>query len=208
MLLLKDIESKAEETKQRILQSAEKIFAQKGLDGARVDEIAELAKINKRMLYYYFGSKENLYQAVLNRNFNKIYTTGMLAVQEGSGPREKAEQVIRSYFYFLAENPEYVRIMGWEAMQGGKYARELLPDYLWESWPVLNEIMKSGVQEGLFRPHIDIRQVLVSVNSLCLFYFTRRYMLQFMWEEDIISPAMLEKRLQHILELIFEGISC
>ncbi|WP_027364710.1 TetR/AcrR family transcriptional regulator [Desulfotruncus alcoholivorax] len=205
---MKDIESKAKETKQRILRAAEKIFAQKGLDGARVDEIAGLAEINKRMLYYYFDNKEKLYQAVLSRNFAKIYTTGKLAVREGSSPREKAEQVIRSYFYFLAENPEYVRIMGWEAMQGGKYARELLPGYLWESWPALNEIMESGVQEGIFRPNIDIRQFLVSVNSLCLHYFTRRYMLQIMWEEDITSPAMLEKRLQHILELIFEGISC
>ncbi|WP_066633553.1 TetR/AcrR family transcriptional regulator [Desulfolucanica intricata] len=203
---MKTPESKSEETKQRILTAAENIFAHKGLDGARVDEIARQAKINKRMLYHYFGSKEKLYQAVLKKNFTKIYTTGMLAATQGGGPKQKAEQIIRRYFYFLADNPEFVRLMGWETMQDGKYARNLLPEYLRECWPELSSILETGVREGVFRQDIDIRQLLVSVNALCLFYFTRRGMLQFIWPEDMTSPAMLEQRLEHILELIFNGI--
>ena len=203
---MQTIELKSDETKQRILKAAENIFAEKGLDGARVDEIAEAAHINKRMLYHYFGSKEKLYQAVLGENFAKIYSVGKLVASEGGNPKEQTEQIIKRYFYFMAENPEYVRLMGWEAMLDGKYARHLLPEYLGESWPALTEIIESGIRQGIFRPDIDIRQFLISVNSLCLFYFTRKGMLQFIWEEDMTSPAMLEQRLQHIIDFIFNGL--
>ncbi len=80
-------EQRSEKSRSRILKAATSIFAQKEPEGARVDEIADEAGINKRMIYHYFGSKENLYVEVLRYNYNKIYTLSKNAINYADDPR-------------------------------------------------------------------------------------------------------------------------
>jgi AcrR family transcriptional regulator len=197
---------RSERSRARILNSATKIFAEKGLEGSRVDEIAEDAEINKRMLYHYFESKENLYTEVLRYNYNKIYTLSKSVVNLTDHPKENVARAVRAYFYFLAENETFVRLTSWEALSRGRLAGKVIPQFFDLMELEFGDIIKDGIKRQSIRPDADIRQVLISVQALCLVYFNRRELVRSIWREDMFSEEMLEARLQHILVLIFEGI--
>lgn len=199
-------ENRSEASRARILKAATEIFALKGPEGSRVDEIAEKAGINKRMLYHYFGSKEDLYVEVLRTNYHKIFALGKKAFRLGDDPKENVTRAIRAYFYFLAQNEEFVRLTSWEALSGGRFIGKVIPQFFDLVELEFGGIIQDGIQRKFIPPDTDIRQVLLSVQALCLVYFNRRELVQPLWQEDMLSESMLEARLQHILNLIFNGI--
>ena len=198
--------SRSEESKQRILLAATAVFAQKGLDGSRVDEIAEAAHINKRMIYHYFDSKENLYLEVLRHTYNKLSTIGAWAIQSETDPEKAIKRAVQEYFYFLAGHDEFVRLLNWESLNNTKYYNNSRPQLLDIAEPRLREVLQAGQRIGLLRRNLDIRHLLVSINALCLACFSRRETLQPFWQEDLMSPALLEERLAHVMDFIFNGI--
>lgn len=193
-------------TKELILSKAQKIFAWKGMDGARVAEIALEADINKGMIYHYFTNKDNLYKEVLKRNFEKLQHLAQDILLVNLGPCEKVEAAIKQYFYFLAEHPEFVRLMNWESLQDNKYASQIINPFFSGGIYPLESLVKEGKEKGVFRKDLNIRQFLFSVNALCFFYFSRKSFLEDLWKKDITNPNMLEERLKHIINLVFEGI--
>ncbi|WP_027364919.1 TetR/AcrR family transcriptional regulator [Desulfotruncus alcoholivorax] len=199
--------NRQEDTKERLLFCAERIFAQKGLDGARVDEIAAEAKVNKRMIYHYYQSKENLYTEVLKYNFGKIYALGEKVFDSAASPLDNLCIIIREYFYFLANNENFVRLLSWENLYGSKQAGRLLPGYLKNAMPGLRKIFKDGVSQGQIRPDVDVNQLIISIHGLCLVYLTRRELLYSLWREDMVSPVRLEERLKHIINLVLHGVA-
>lgn len=198
--------NRSEESKKRILLAAAEIFSHKGLDGARVDEIAYEANINKRMIYHYFGSKENLYVEVLRYNYNKINILGQEVFARDLDPKGNAVNALRRYFYFLAGDRQFVRLVSWEALNHGRYASKVLPQALEVAHSELAEILQEGIRQGVFKEDLDIRHVLLSVHAICLVYFTRREVVQHMWTRDTMTEEMLEQRLQHIIDFVFNGI--
>ncbi|GFN21824.1 TetR/AcrR family transcriptional regulator [Thermanaeromonas sp. C210] len=194
------------QSKERILSAAEEIFAAKGLRGARVDEIAAKAKVNKGMLYHYFRSKEDLYAAVLEANFEKVLAATSQAAKGKGDPKEQLVEAIKTYFYFLAQNPHFARLMSWEALEGGVYARKVLPLIWEEGLPQLKGILEEGKARGVFRPDLDIRQMLTSISSLCISYFTKKDILAVLWQDNPAHPQNLEKRLEHILDLVLKNV--
>ncbi|MGI9862820.1 TetR/AcrR family transcriptional regulator [Moorella naiadis] len=201
------MERRAKGSQDRILTAAEAVFAAKGIDGARVDEIASLAQINKRMLYHYFNSKEELYTYVLKVNFERSLAAGKKAFSEKGNLKQQVAEAIRNYFYYLAANPNYPRLMAWEALQGGNYARKVLPEIWEEGLPSLKAILEEGIARGVFRPDLDPKQILTSINTLCSSYITNKDILAVLWQEDPLSPRNIEKRLKHIIELILNLIA-
>ncbi|SHJ27668.1 TetR/AcrR family transcriptional regulator [Desulfofundulus thermosubterraneus] len=193
-------------TKARILEAARSVFAAKGYNAARVDEIVALARVNKRMVYHYYGSKEGLYLAVLGDSFSRIFSLNREVLAGKGDVLSRARAVITQYFYFLAANPDVVRLMGWETLQGGQHARRVLPDIFSAGLEDLENVLRQGVQEGIFRKDVDIRRLVISVSGLCLNYFSRREMLHFLWPRDILHPEMLQEHLDHVLDLVFCGI--
>ncbi|MEG6523040.1 TetR/AcrR family transcriptional regulator [Desulfotomaculum sp. 1211_IL3151] len=198
--------SRAEESKQRILLAAAAVFARKGLDGARVDEIAGAARINKRMIYHYFESKENLYVEVLRYNCQKVYQLSKGSFIAGADPRENVARALRQYFYFLASDEEFVRLVSWEALNRGSYSSRVLPQLLDIFQSDLGRILEDGIRREYFRPDLDVQQTLLSVHAMCLAYFARREMVQSLWPGDMMSEEMLEARCQHILDFTLSGI--
>lgn len=201
-------EQRSEVSRARILSSATKIFAEKGLDGSRIDEIAEDAGINKRMIYHYYGGKEDLYVEVLRYNYHKIYAIGKNAFNLACDPKENVSRAVRAYFFFLAENESFVRLISWEALNRGRYAGKVLPQFFDLVELEFGDIIKDGIERQYIRQDMDFRQVILSVQALCLAYFNRREIVQPLWQKDLRSEEMLEARLQHILTLIFNGILC
>lgn len=194
-----------EASKMRIIKEAEKQFAEKGLYAASVNVIAENAGINKRMIYHYYGSKEELYQEVLKVNFRKIYALGKQAFENREDIIGCAQQIIREYYYFLYNNPNYVKIMAWEEVSGGKYAREVIPDTLLVGYDKLKEVYQEGLDQGIFRPNVDLKQLIISINALCFITFARKEMMELLWQGDM--EKKLEERLEHIYDLVLHGIT-
>ncbi|OAT79840.1 hypothetical protein A6M21_15335 [Desulfotomaculum copahuensis] len=185
---------------------ARKIFAARGFDAARVEEITGAAGVNKRMLYHYFGSKEGLYLEVLKECFERVYRMSSEELCVEGAVVERARAAVSRYFYFLAENLDFVRLVGWETLQGGRFAGQVLSGLFEAGLEKLESILDQGVREGVFRPDIDIRRLLVSINGLCLSYFSRLDMLRFLWPRDPRAPEMLAAHLEHILALVWRGI--
>jgi TetR/AcrR family transcriptional regulator len=194
-------------TRQRLLEAAEKVFVAKGFDGARVDEIAETAKVNKRMMYLYFGSKEAMYEHVIREQFRRFVAATRVACTADETPRQQAERIIRTYYYFLAENPGFVRLLGWETLHLGAHEGRALDALAARGVPALEAILQAGVQQGTFRPDVDIRRLIMSVSGLCLGVFNRKHGLAGLWHEDLADPKVLDETLQHILKLVFEGVT-
>jgi len=194
-----------EGTKKRILEEAEKQFAQVGPFQASVNVISENAKINKRMIYHYFGSKDELYKAVLKENLQKIYELEARAFEKDEDLVANVRQGIRDYYYFLRDNPNYVKIIAWEDVAGGHVARELVQDTLLIGYDKLKRVYQEGVTRGIFRKDISLEQIIISINALCFTTFARREVLKVFWGEDV--EGKLEERLEHICGLILGGIT-
>ena len=98
----------------RLLQAATRLFAQTGYRGTTVDEIVAEAKVNKRMVYHYFGDKERLYHAVLTEAYRGLETVEVEALSHTQNIDELTGAMVRSYFDFLSAHPEFVRLLLFE----------------------------------------------------------------------------------------------
>ncbi len=194
-------------TQERLLQAAERHFVQKGFDLARVDHIAQDAQSNKRMIYAYFGDKEGLYQAILDQHFAGLLDRLSEAVPTPGDPRRDAEELIRVYFHFLAQNPAFVRLVSWESLRFGRQAGRRLVKDIPASLEKLFAILQRGVDQGVFRADLDVRTLVGSVYGLCLSHFSQRDFLKRMRQEHEGHPDKShDEHLRHILRLIFDGI--
>jgi TetR/AcrR family transcriptional regulator len=193
-------------TKDRLLQTAERLFVERGFDLARVDDIAAQAQVNKRMLYAYFTDKQGLYTAILDANFSRMLDTLAKVADEQTNPRSDAERVIRTYFQFLAEHPAFVRLVAWESLRYGEQSGRVLAQAYRVSLRKLYDVVQRGVDQGAFRADLDVRRFVASVYGLCLSHFSQREFLNILWEKDSDSPEAREAALDHILNLVFHGI--
>jgi AcrR family transcriptional regulator len=153
-------------TKAAIVAAALEEFAHLGLAGARIDEIARAAQVNKALLYYYFESKEHLYEGVVEQMF--VAMTGALrgALGTTDGPREKLLAFLDANFKVLAAQPAYARLLEQEMDIVKVFLNNLQPDtppkFFRQITPLLTEfraVLEAGVKTGVFR-RIDIDAVL------------------------------------------------
>jgi len=191
-------------TRSKLLATAERLFVEKGFDGTRIDEIAENAGINKRMLYVYFGNKEQVYAEVLRSCFERVLALSKPADPGDRGPVAEAEAIIRRYFAFVADHPQIVRMIGWESL-GGR-SGEMLARMLAAGLEDLHKVVRKGKRQGAFRKDLDEDKIALSVSALCIGYFSRRAMLEALWGRDLSSPELRQELLDHILSLVMHGI--
>src|ERR1700733_10749825 len=153
-------------TKAAIVAAALEEFAQLGLAGARIDEIARAARVNKALLYYYFESKEHLYEGVIEQMF--VTMTGALrgALGTADGPREKLLAFLDANFKVLAAQPAYARLLEQEVDIVKVFVNNLQPEkaprFFQQITPLLTEFrafLEEGVQTRVFWA-IDIEAVL------------------------------------------------
>jgi TetR/AcrR family transcriptional regulator len=153
-------------TKATILDAALKEFAELGLAGARMDEIARVAGVNKALLYYYFESKEHLYEGVIEQMFVMMTDALRGALGTADGPREKLLAFLDANFKVLAAQPAYARMLEQELDIVKIFLRDLAPETAPRLFrrisPLLAEfraVLEEGVRGEVFRP-IDIDAVL------------------------------------------------
>jgi TetR/AcrR family transcriptional regulator len=194
-------------TRRRLLQSAIRLFAAGGFHAVSVDEIVAAARVNKRMVYHYFGSKDALFEAALADVYSRIEAIEFHAVERGRTPRDKLSRLLESYFAFLDAEPEFTRLLQWENLEKGRHlTRE---NHLLTKNPFLTrfrEIVAEGITAGEFRPDLDVSHLLIHFIGLCFIYHSNRFSLSQSLEMNLGDRAVKERGLSQILALVFEGI--
>lgn len=190
-------------SKSAILRAAEAEFAAKGFFGARVDEIAAKADINKRMIYAYFGDKEALYNQVLLNAYSKMEKVENNLIKQNLQGISLIEKIISTYFDFLYNNPDFVNILMWENLNKGSYLNKIEKDIIErKSIKYFITAIESGKSCGVFKDDIDSFQVVLSMITTCFANFSNQYTLSRLFNTDLTSKETIEIRKQHTIELI------
>lgn len=193
---------KSQITRNKILDAAEAQFAEKGLAAARVDEIALLAGVNKRMVYAHFENKENLYRTVLKIVYARIAKFEEAIEDMDFHGAETIKNIIHMYFDFLINNDSFVRLLLWENLE---YARNIdETDY--RLFKGIEKIINKGIKEGLIRSDVDVEQVVMSCNLFCFSAFSNVHTLSKLMKIDLTSDDELKKRSDHVADVISEYI--
>lgn len=196
-------ERNPQKSKTAILSAAENEFAQKGFFGARVDEIATKADINKRMIYAYFGDKEELYSQVLLHNYSKMEEIENQLVKENYQGTQLVKNVISTYFDFLYNNPNFVNILMWENLNKGNYLNRLENSSIErKSIKHFIQTIEKGKEDGIFKTDIDSFQVVISMITTCFANFSNQYTLSKLFHTDLSDKDIIEKRKQHTIQLV------
>jgi AcrR family transcriptional regulator len=200
----------ADETRNNILQVAAREFADKGLAGARIDEIAEKTASSKRMIYYYFGGKDELYRAVLERSYGQIRAREDDANFE-TLPADKAliAQIEHTFDYHV-EHPEFVRLVMNENIHHGAHIGHIegLKERNKSVISSLKAIIDKGATDRIFRTGIDPVDLHMSISALCFYNVSNRYTFASNFGVDMSSAKSLKKRRAQITEIVLAWVRC
>lgn len=197
-----------ERTRQRILDAATLEFARHGLAGARVDRIASRAGANKRMLYYYFGSKEDLFLAVLEAAYARIRSAEHELDLEHRDPREALKRLVEFTWNYCLEHPEFLSLLNSENLYKGHHLERSRRVHRLHSPLVdtLRDILRRGERAGLFRRGIDPVQLYISIAGEGYFYLSNRYTLSSIFARDLMAPRALAGRARHIRDMVLNAV--
>ena len=196
-------ERNSEKSRQDILAAAERHFAEKGFYGARVDEIAADAAINKRMLYEYFGSKEMLYKRVLFTVYKRLELEERHLIERQLSGVALIRNWISMYFDFLQANESFVSILMWENLNRAQAFRELpAGDVERPTLQFIIQELRRGKERGIFRPELDEEQTAIDLITVCFANFSNRYTLSKLFDVPLTAPEMVEQRKQHTIDLM------
>jgi TetR/AcrR family transcriptional regulator len=202
------------DSRDKIIDTAIEVFAEKGKFGARMEEIAALADVNKAMVYYYFSTKENLYREVIQKvqtaNFNYVADKIDFIIAHFSSPKDKLVECIKAHFEAVSKNTNYTKILIGALVNNPEYIHQAMENLLKESHAKLHKsldtILKEGIDAKLFR-NVDSLQTQISIMGINLIFFIGKpigtAMLDCPCEDE---DKFLEKRLDSVIDLVLNGI--
>lgn len=194
-------------TRRRLLRAAIRLFSKKGYHGVSVDEIVKASKVNKRMVYYYFGSKEDLYREAILTVYTRLEVRETEVMEDSEDPEAVLRRIIESYFDFHRDNPEFVRLLLWENLNNGKaLAREkrLLSKH--PALKGLQRVVERGIEKGLFRKSVDVRHLLLNIIGLSFIYHSNRYTLSQALSMNLDSDSVYRDGREAAVKLVMSGI--
>lgn len=193
-----------EKTRENILDVATTEFAEFGLSGGRVDAIAEKTRTSKRMIYYYYGSKEGLYLAVLERAYRKIRALESdLALADL--PAEAAlRQLISSTFDHDEGNPEFVRLVSIENIHHAMHMRRSteIGELNISVIRTIQEILDRGRRDGAFKRDVDAIDLHMLISAFCFFRVSNRYTFGTIFHRNLSEPALYARHKQMISDAV------
>jgi AcrR family transcriptional regulator len=182
-------------TRENILRAAIAVFAKQGFAGARVEKISRAARTTDRMIYYYFGSKERLFVAVLETIYKELGDAESALDLSGLAPDEALCAIIRFTWNHYLAHPEMLTLLNNENLHQGKHLsrskgiREL-------SFPllsILSDVLTRGIKQKLFRSDVNAQDLYVAMCALGYFYLSNRYTLSAFLGANLMAPGSLTK---------------
>ena len=192
-----------------ILEVATTEFADKGLSGARIDEIAAATRTSKRMIYYYFGSKEGLYLAVLEDAYRRIRETEAELHLADLSPEDALKALVGFTFDHHHNNQNFVRLVISENMQRGAYLAqsELIQALNVSVIQAIEALYKRGVKAGVFRKGLDPIDIHASISALTFFNVSNRYTFDLIFKRDSQTAKALAARRRNVVEMVLRFVS-
>ena len=180
-------------TRESILKAATKVFAKHGFAGGRIEQISKAAKSHDRMIYYYFGSKEQLFIAVLEEMYRRFNEAEARLVLDTSRPVEALTDVIRFMWGYYQRNPEFITLLNTENLHRGKHIAKSLRarEFSSAAVAVLGTVLASGAKQKLFRTDVAARDVYLMIAAMGYFYLSNRFTLSAFLGEPLETPAAL-----------------
>lgn len=196
-----------EKTRAAILKASLEEFSHEGVAGARTDEIARRAGVNKALLYYYFKDKEGLYAAALEEVFSGLSTRIMAVLERAElPPRQRLMKYVEAHFDYIASVPFYPRLVQREFMRtGGRtlspVASRILERYGKPIYLKLGSVIREGIAGGDFRK-VDPEQTVTSLLGIIVFYFISLPAQQVMNSGNPSSPERIAARRAAVLDFV------
>ncbi len=187
-----------------ILEAATHEFADKGLAGARIDEIAAATRTSKRMIYYYFGSKEGLYLAVLEESYRRMRAIEADQHLEDLPPVLALRRLVEFTFDHHQDNQDYIRLVMTENMLRGQYLAQskTIQQLNVKAISTIQELYNRGVADGVFRPGLDPVDIHASISALSFFNVSNQYTFGLIFQRDVQSEQALAQRRASVVETI------
>ena len=192
-------------TMAEILEVATQEFAAKGLSGARIDAIAAATRTSKRMIYYYFGSKEGLYLAVLEESYRKIRQEETDLHLEDLAPEAALRRLVGFTFDRHLRNESYVRIVMSENIHRGQFMRQsqYIQDLNVPAIDAIRGLYERGVAAGVFRPGLDLLDIHASISALSFFNVSNRHTFGLIFKQDTLETGYLERRRDSVIDMVW-----
>ncbi len=193
-----------ERTMADIIDVATHEFSEKGLAGARIDVIAEAMRTSKRMIYYYFGSKEGLYIAVLEEAYRRIRQIETELHLQDLAPEDALRKLVGFTVDYQLANPDFIRLVMTENIHRGEYLAQSksIKKLNLPAIDGLRGVYERGVASGAFRSGLDMIDLHMSISALSVFNVANRHTFSLIFQRDLESSAALIARRDSIIEMV------
>jgi AcrR family transcriptional regulator len=199
----------AERTRSEILEVATREFAEHGLAGARVDEIAARTRTTKRMIYYYFGGKEQLYIEVLEAAYARIRSVEREVDVEHLDPREAIRRLAELTFDHHDSHPEFIRLVSIENIHHAEHMRKSkrLANLNHPAIALIERILERGRAEQAFRRDVDPIDVHMLISSFCVFRVANRHTFRTLFDRDLSDPERRDHYRRMLGDMVVDYLS-
>ena len=196
-------------SRQRILAAATEIFAAQGLDGARVDDIAERSEINKRMLYHYFGNKDELFAAVLYALYEDICSQSAALDLHADPPLKAINRLVDFAIDFYLANPHAITLLNDENLHKARHvAKSGRVRSIHKPFEdMIDAVLKRGAASGELNGGIDAAHLYITIVGLIYYYLSNGHTLSLVYGRNLYSPKELRARRQHMHDVITRFVS-
>ncbi|MEO8739414.1 MAG: TetR/AcrR family transcriptional regulator [Casimicrobiaceae bacterium] len=197
-----------DQTRRDIIAVATREFARLGLAGARIDRIADQTKTSKRMIYYYFASKEGLYLAVLEEAYRNLRQIEGGLKLEGLAAEVALQELVGFTFDHHAANTDYVRLIAIENIHEGKHLAKsrTIQDLNVPAIEAAARVLELGRREGVFRSDIEPIDLHMSISALCFHNVSNRHTFSIIFKRDMTSLPALRARRAVVIDTILAAV--
>ena len=198
----------AAETSRRIIAAATSEFSERGYEGARIERIVASAESNVRMVYYYFGSKEGLYLAVLERIYEEIRGKEQQLALDHLPPIEAMASLVDFTFSHFADNLEFAQITLAENLQRGQHVAKSsrIPEMSSPLIAQISALLRRGADAGVFREDVDPLQLYVTIVALACHHINNAHTLSATFGADLRSPDWRSARHTHARDVVLSYV--
>jgi AcrR family transcriptional regulator len=193
-----------ERTMANILSVARQEFSEKGLAGARIDQIAAETHTSKRMIYYYFGSKEGLYLSVLEAAYKGVRTHESQLHLEDLAPEDALRRLVGATFDHHHRNQDYIRLVMSENIERGVYVRQskTIQKLNVPAIQAIEKLLDRGVAAGVFRAHLDAVDIHATISALAFFNVSNQHTFSTIFKRDTQTGQGLMTRRDNVIETV------
>jgi TetR/AcrR family transcriptional regulator len=191
-------------TREMILDGALAEFAEKGFDGARIDEIALRAGVNKNLLYHHYGNKDGLFTALLERTYDTIRRRQKDLQLRGMEPVEGMRKLVTFTGRIWVQFPEFLRLLQSENLNGGRHVRASseIPKMYNPLLDTIGELLERGTATGVFRKDVDPVDLYISISALTAHYITNHHTFEALFGQRLMSSKRVKQRLEHAADMV------